>query len=128
MPCGVEDIGIRRELRSELRRYGLGLGPILTLFVNANQFESGPRIVARYSARPVECVYCIIPLLLGYVSVREAEKSANLVGVFGQQIVIEISRLVYTARCDILCARSPVAAVRSGSTARAARSALSAAG
>ena len=55
----------------------------------------------RYSARPVECVYCIIPLLLGYVSVREAEKSANLVGVFGQQIVIEISRLVYTARCDI---------------------------
>ena len=84
MPCGVEDIGIRRELRSELRRYGLGLGPILTLFVNANQFESGPRIVARYSTRPVECVYCIIPLLLGYVCIRQPEKSGNLVGVFGR--------------------------------------------
>ena len=50
LPCGVKDIGIRRELRSELRRYGLGLGPILTLFVNANQFESGPRIVALQGA------------------------------------------------------------------------------
>jgi hypothetical protein len=26
LPCGVKDIGIRRELRSELRRYGLGIG------------------------------------------------------------------------------------------------------
>jgi hypothetical protein len=36
LPLGVEDIGVHRELRSELRRYGLRIGPVLALFVNAD--------------------------------------------------------------------------------------------
>src|SRR5262249_2858165 len=107
------------ELRSEFRRYGLRTGPVLAHLVKTDQLEPGRWIISRRRARPVDRVDCFRPLLLSYVCVREAKKNANLIGVFGKQIVIEISRLVRATRCrvnlrEIACGGGEVRVDRQG--------------
>jgi len=98
LPLGVEDIGVSRKLRSEFRRQGLRTGPISAHLVNADQLEPGCGIIWRRRARRVNRVDGFRPLLLGYVCVGEAEKGDDFIGVFGKQIVIEISRLFRATR------------------------------
>ena len=87
MPLDVEDIGVPWELRGELRRYGLCTGPVLALFVDADQLEPGRRIIFCRRARPVDRVDSFRPLLLGYVCVGEAEKGGNLIGVLASRLL-----------------------------------------
>ena len=124
---GIEDIGIPRKLRSELRGYGLCTGPVLAHLVNGEQPESGRRIISRRRACTVDRIDGFRPFLLGYVGVGNAQKGGTLIGVFGQQIVIERSRLVRSTRRRVNLRQVPCGDGEVRVDRRAARNALSAA-
>ena len=124
---GIEDIGIPRKLSSELRGYGLCTGPVLAHFVNADQLQPGRRIISRRRACTVDRIDGFRPFLLGYVGVGNAQKGGTLIGVFGQQIVIERSRLVRSTRRRVNLRQVPCGDGEVRVDRRAARNALSAA-